>query len=210
MLMGVGALAGLTGSRLAARLPPDAPIGHSRRADAGGTLAVAALVAALYAVMGSVVELLPWMVLAAASVTVTVVDLRTHRIPDVLVVGTLAAGLGALLIVSATTGEWSRLGRAAMAAGLLLGVYLVLALPSRGGLGLGDAKLATAVGLYLGWLGWSALIVGTFLSFALGAVVGIAVAVLRRGSMRTAIPFGPFMVAAPLLLAFLGNPDLIG
>lgn len=48
------------------------------------------------------------------------------------------------------------------------------------GSGFGDVKLAGLIGLYLGWLGWGSLLVGAFLGFLLGAVVGIALMVRGR------------------------------
>jgi leader peptidase (prepilin peptidase)/N-methyltransferase len=73
-------------------------------------------------------------------------------------------------------------------------------------MGLGDVKLAGVLGLYLGWLGWSSVLVGTFAGFLLGGVLGVALLLVRRASGRTAIPFGPFMLAGALLAVFLADP----
>ena len=56
---------------------------------------------------------------------------------------------------------------------MLFVVFLVLALISPRSIGMGDAKLAALLGLYLGWLGW-----GLVLRGAAGFVVQAVLAVL--------------------------------
>jgi leader peptidase (prepilin peptidase) / N-methyltransferase len=62
------------------------------------------------------------------------------------------------------------------------------------------------VGGMLAYLSWGALIVGAFAAFLLGALVGVVMMAARRGDRRTAIPFGPFMIAGALLAIFVGGP----
>ncbi len=70
----------------------------------------------------------------------------------------------------------------------------------RGGLrvpegdGFGDVKLAGLLGLYLGWVGWGALAVGSFAAFVLGGVFSVGLLMLRRAGRKTGIPFGPWML----------------
>jgi leader peptidase (prepilin peptidase)/N-methyltransferase len=78
---------------------------------------------------------------------------------------------------------------------LLYGFYLALRLIHVGGMGGGDVKLAGVIGLYLGWLGWGALAVGALAAFLLGGVFGVLLLALRRAGRRSAIPFGPWMLA---------------
>jgi leader peptidase (prepilin peptidase) / N-methyltransferase len=68
-----------------------------------------------------------------------------------------------------------------------------------GQLGAGDLKLAGVLGLALGWLGWPAVLRGTFLAFALLSVCGLALLATRRIKLDSALPFGPFMLAGALL-----------
>jgi leader peptidase (prepilin peptidase)/N-methyltransferase len=83
---------------------------------------------------------------------------------------------------------------------------LVLALIGPSGLGMGDVKLAPALGLYLGYLGWSALVVGVAAGFVLGALAALGLlareAFARRplaGALRKALPFGPFLLLGTLV-----------
>jgi leader peptidase (prepilin peptidase) / N-methyltransferase len=73
-------------------------------------------------------------------------------------------------------------------------------------MGLGDVKLAGPLGALLGWLSWSALALGAFLGFALAAVTGLALIAARRAGRKSALPFGPFMLAgAWLAIAFASS-----
>ena len=51
----------------------------------------------------------------------------------------------------------------------------------------------------LAWLGWPVLLFGAALAFVLSAVVSLVLLLLRRVTLESALPFGPFM----LLGAFL-------
>jgi leader peptidase (prepilin peptidase) / N-methyltransferase len=51
----------------------------------------------------------------------------------------------------------------------------------------------------LGWLGWPILIFGAALGFALAAIASVALLAARRLTLRSAICFGPFMLAGALL-----------
>jgi leader peptidase (prepilin peptidase)/N-methyltransferase len=67
------------------------------------------------------------------------------------------------------------------------------------GMGGGDVKLAGLAGLHLGWLGWGPMAVGWLSGFLLGGVFGIALIVSGRATRRTALPFGPWLLAGAWL-----------
>ena len=69
------------------------------------------------------------------------------------------------------------------------------------GMGLGDAKMMLMVGAYLGW---QQAFLTIFLASVLGSLVGMAIIVGRRGSMKTQIPFGVFLGAAAVVALFVG------
>ncbi|SDE54992.1 prepilin peptidase [Auraticoccus monumenti] len=141
-----------------------------------------------------------WWPLLTAGVASAVVDARTTWIPRPLswagwALGVLSTAV-ALVVAPPRAVLVAVLG--ALAAGALL--WLVWRL-SRGGIGFGDVRLAPLVGMAAGSMGelgwWWGLLLGT----SLGAVV----AVLRRVSRRPgAMPYGPALVAGPLLAALLG------
>jgi leader peptidase (prepilin peptidase)/N-methyltransferase len=94
--------------------------------------------------------------------------------------------------------------RAAIGGAILFLFYLVLALVHPAGMGLGDVKLSALLGALLAYISWSALIVGALAGFLLAALVGIAMIASRRGGLKTAIPFGPFMIVGTMLGILVG------
>jgi leader peptidase (prepilin peptidase)/N-methyltransferase len=72
-------------------------------------------------------------------------------------------------------------------------------------MGFGDVKLAGVLGLYLGWLGWGPLIVGAFLGFLFGGLLGGGLMVIGRATRKSAIPFGPFMLVGAYVAVLAGG-----
>ncbi|RVU16515.1 prepilin peptidase [Streptomyces antnestii] len=228
-----GAVAGLLVPRAAYRLgvEPDenwlasCPDGHPLPAGARGWLGrgrcgtcgrglgpgsllpvtvTTAVCAALAAATGTRPELAAWLLLAPPGVLLAVVDARVRRLPDVLTLPLAVAAptlLGLASLLPEPGGHWS----AALLGALLLGGgYLVLFLIHPQGLGFGDVKLAVGLGAVLGWYGWGVAFIGTFAGFLFAALYGAGLVLARRAGRRTAIPFGPFLLAGALTGVLLG------
>ncbi len=168
------------------------------------------LTAAVFALMawrfGLAWDLPAYLYLGAVGVALAAIDLDTKRLPNVIVLPSYPVAAVLFLLPALLEGQWDNYVRAIAGATALFGVYFLLALIHPAGMGFGDVKLAGVLGAYLGWLGWAALVVGGFLGFALGAVVGVAMMVAGRAGRRTALPFGPFMLLGTLLAIFLAEP----
>lgn len=67
-------------------------------------------------------------------------------------------------------------------------------------MGRGDAKLVISLGLLLGYLSWPAVILGMGLAFVLGGIAGVAGMLAGRLKLRSALPFGPFLLIANWVL----------
>lgn len=118
-----------------------------------------------------------------------VIDLRCLRLPDRLV--------GILAIVGAVPSAILRpslIGPALASAVAVVTAYAILA--GRGGLGLGDVKLAGVLALILGFAGWPAVIIGVLAAHLINGP--IAVAALLRGR-RAPVAFGPALLAGALI-----------
>lgn len=154
-----------------------------------------------------------WLVVLAClyfvvmAVRLTVIDVRSHLLPNRIVFPSYAVG-GFLLLAAALAvffrdpGEGLDAsilgipGLGVVAGGAVLWLfYFVLRVVYPPGMGFGDVKLAGVLGLYLGYLGWSHVFAGTFAAFLLGGLWSLAILLARRGNLRSSIPFGPFMLA---------------
>jgi leader peptidase (prepilin peptidase)/N-methyltransferase len=145
---------------------------------------------------------------AGAAVVLASVDLASHRLPDRVTCPTAAVCAAALLLDSAVLGSWGELLRALAAAAAAFAVGSGAAAISPEALGFGDVKLLGLLGLLLGWVGWGVLLAGVFLGLLTGAVVSLALLAARRAGWRTALPFGPPLMAGAVLALALGATPL--
>ncbi|WP_231605454.1 A24 family peptidase [Micromonospora sp. HK10] len=144
-----------------------------------------------------------YLLVGAIGLVLALVDLACLRLPDPLVA--LAAGCGALgvFVAALVTGAAGGLLAALAGAALSFGCYALLAVLPGSRLGFGDVKLAAALGLPLGWLGWSALGLGLILPHLLNGVVVLALLATRRVRRDTALPFGPAILVGAWLAVLL-------
>jgi leader peptidase (prepilin peptidase)/N-methyltransferase len=136
--------------------------------------------------------------LAAITIALALIDLDVRRLPDAIVLPSYVVALVLLGLASANPGgdaDWGALLRAVLAAAALFAVYFLLLVVYPGGMGFGDVKLAGVLGLYLGWVGWSAVVVGWFAAFLLGGVFSVGLLVTGRAGRKSSVPFGPWMLA---------------
>ncbi len=141
---------------------------------------------------------------AGAAVVLAATDLSAHRLPDRVTYPAVAVCTAALLVDAAVHGTWTALltAVAAGATAFLVGGLGWSLAPQ--GLGLGDVKLLGLLGLVLGWFGWGVLMAGVFLGLLTGALVSVLLLATRRAGWRTAIPFGPPLLAGAVLALALG------
>ncbi|WP_454043978.1 prepilin peptidase [Cellulosimicrobium sp. Marseille-Q8652] len=142
---------------------------------------------------------------AAAGTLLAVVDARTHRLPDAILLPAWAVGALLLGVAALLTGDGPALVRALCGGLLGFATYAALRLAHPPGLGFGDVKLAGLLGTALAGLGWPEVVVGLVAPFVLGGVWAVALVVLHRATRSTAVPFGPFMVLGAALAAVLGD-----
>jgi leader peptidase (prepilin peptidase) / N-methyltransferase len=164
--------------------------------------------AVLAAARGWVPDLPAYLLVGAVGVALAYIDLREHRLPDVLTAVAFAGGAVFLGLTAAATGDWIGYGRAWLLAGVMFVAFLGLAMLRPADLGLGDVKLAGVIGLMLGWLGWGEAVLGAFLGFLFGGLTGVFLLLAGRAGRRTAIPFGPFMLLGALVAVAAGGAVL--
>jgi leader peptidase (prepilin peptidase)/N-methyltransferase len=139
---------------------------------------------------------------AAVALALAWIDADVHRLPRGLTRPAYPLLLGQLALASLASGDWAALRRAVVAGVVLWVVYLVLAIVAAllgSGFGLGDVTLAGLVGLATGYVSGAAVLVATCAAFLLSGVYGVARIVLRRGTRKDDIAFGPWMLVGTLL-----------
>ena len=178
--------------RLAARDPAARP-GAARVAVTCLAAAVAVGAAPWLAGDRPAVLALAWF--GGAAVVLAGVDLASHRLPDRVTFPAVAVCAAALAVDAAVTGPWSALLRAGAAAvtAYVLGTAARLVQPR--GFGGGDVKLLALLGLVLGWAGWDVLAAGVFAGLLIGALGALALMAVGRAGWRTAVAFGPPLLA---------------
>lgn len=136
-------------------------------------------------------------------IIIFVYDARHYIIPDKIIYPAIATvflyrifeifRFGSLQVLL------SPLFSAVLACAFFAGIFFV----SRGRwLGFGDVKLAFLMGLFLGW---PKILVALFAGFILGGIIGIGLIATHKKTMKSQVPFGPFLVAGTFIAMFFGD-----
>lgn len=138
------------------------------------------------------------------SVIIFVYDLKHYLIPDKII-------YPAILIVSAFR-IWDlfqisnfefRIFNPFISALAAAGFFLFIVLISRGRwMGVGDIKLAFFMGLFLGF---PDILIALFLAFLIGAIIGIGLILAKKKTLKSEVPFGPFLVTGTFISLFWGE-----
>jgi leader peptidase (prepilin peptidase)/N-methyltransferase len=140
------------------------------------------------------------LLLIALLVAVTGIDLEHQIIPDVITLPGTAAGLLASLLTGDVPLVDSLIGIAAGG-----GLFLLIILASRGGMGGGDVKLAAMLGAFLGW---KVMLLSVLLAVLAGGAVAVMLLASGRTGRKDPIPFGPFLAGGGAV-GLLWGEDLL-
>ncbi|CAB4363166.1 MAG: prepilin peptidase [Actinobacteria bacterium] len=144
-------------------------------------------------------------VLVAGLVALTWIDLRTKRLPREITYTTAAVGAPLLCVAAVVEHNPERIWMMLLGAAISFAAMGLIYVLSRGGMGDGDVRLAPLLGGYLGFLNPGLAPIGLFFGFLTGAVVGVAMMAVHRGTRRTAVPFGPFLALGTVLAILFGQ-----
>jgi leader peptidase (prepilin peptidase)/N-methyltransferase len=155
----------------------------------------------LYQKLGLTVEMALYSLLSSTLIVITLIDFFAQEIPDELNVFGIIIGI-ILLILNFSLGSLVN-----SSLGLLLGggLFLLIAVASKGAMGGGDIKLMGVLGF---WFGWKLILILSFMSFIIGATASILLIAFRIKGMKDYIPFGPFIAIAAFIIIFFGS-DLL-
>jgi leader peptidase (prepilin peptidase)/N-methyltransferase len=144
------------------------------------------------------------LVFATALIVLFMIDLEHQLLPNVITLPGIVVGLAFSFVAPP--------GPTDSVLGILLGggvLYAIAAayylLRKEEGMGMGDVKMLAMVGAFLGW---RAVLLTLVLSSFAGAVIGMAMMGLQKGSLRYALPFGTFLAVGALIAMLFGDAIL--
>jgi leader peptidase (prepilin peptidase)/N-methyltransferase len=143
------------------------------------------------------------MYLAPVGVALAVIDWRTRLLPTKVIAPSYL-----VVALLAAFSAWSESDLDALVTaglGWLVagGTFFAMWFIYPKGMGYGDVRLSGVLGIALGYLGWSELLVGVYAGFILGGLGGGLLSLLRIVD-RKAYPFGPFMLVGAVLGVLFG------
>src|SRR5438477_2126525 len=144
------------------------------------------------------------LVFGCALIALFAIDLEHHLLPNAITLPGLIVGC---LFSFVTEPGWqaSLIGIVAGGGSLFLIAEAYYLVRHEEGLGMGDVKMLAMIGAFIGWQ--LTLLSLMMASFA-GTIVGIAVIVTRRGTMKYALPFGTFLAIGAAVSATVGQTIL--
>jgi len=149
-----------------------------------------------------------FLVLFAALLAISAVDLERFIVPNRILYPTLFMAAPLLVAAAAVDGDWSSLRDAALGGVLAWVVLFAIHMASPKGMGFGDVRLAGLIGMLLGWLSIGHVLLGLFLAFLSAAVVGIGLMATGLRGRKDRVPFGPFLALGAITAVFVGGPIL--
>jgi len=177
---------------------------HKAKIYCAGLLIILSVWVILFAETLSMFLLFRTGLLIILSYIAMVTDINTKQIPNALILAMLAGWL--LLIMPMIFIDMENGIRVLMDSiyGLLLGggLFLLVYLLSRKGLGGGDVKFMSVAGLYLGF---SATIPVILFGTILAALTGLVLILLKKINRKDSIPLAPFLFIGILITVFLNN-----
>jgi prepilin signal peptidase PulO-like enzyme (type II secretory pathway) len=142
-----------------------------------------------------------WVAVFEALLAMSVIDIRMGIIPDEINI--FLAVVGVLLTI--VPGWQGSAVFGALIGAAVAGIFfaLLIAITRGKGMGMGDLKLAIPLGLMFGWPG---IVFMLAFSFIIGAVVGVFAIARGKSSMKSSLPFGPFLALGAAVMFFWGVP----
>jgi leader peptidase (prepilin peptidase)/N-methyltransferase len=161
-----------------------------------------------------------WIIAFEIFLLVAYIDIRLTIIPDELNIALAVVALAEIVLFAHAfggTGNPSFFGAYAAVFGLQANVWInhliaavagvaffgaIVAVTRGRGMGMGDVKFALPLGLLFGW---PDILIIAMMAFVIGGVYGLIAITAGKKTMKSAVPFGPFLVAASTVAFFAGS-----
>lgn len=155
-----------------------------------------------YDFYGLSLEFIFYITIASILIIITFIDLKEMIIPDILVIIIFILSVLYKLLNYFVYGVPLEILNSLGGFILAGGIFLVIVILSKGGMGGGDVTLISSLGFILGI---KYVLLNIFLSFILGAIISIILLISGIKSRKDPIPFGPFIVAASFITVLWGE-----
>ncbi len=141
---------------------------------------------------------------ACLFIIIFVIDLEHGLILNKVVYPGMVVALLLALLPQPWLTQWivTGIANAALGGGIGFGIFLLIAIASRGGMGWGDVKLAALIGLATGF---PLVILAIIMGAILGGIAAVALVIAKRRKRRQTIPFGPFLAVAAMVTLLWGS-----
>lgn len=143
--------------------------------------------------------------ICSALIVITFIDIDFQIIPDrITLVGIPVGLIAGSFILPDPFMRMSDLGYRAAVGGFFVGggLFYLIAVLSRGGMGGGDIKMMAMVGAFMGW---KSVLLTTFLGSLTGSFLGLFLMLFRGKGRKAKIPFGPFLAFGAVVTIFYGQ-----
>jgi leader peptidase (prepilin peptidase)/N-methyltransferase len=171
-------------------------------------LICAALFAGSAARFGFRWDLPAFLVLFAALLALSAIDLDLHLLPRAIIYPNLVMVFALLVLAAAMGMGWHHLLIGVGCAAGWFALFFLINLLSPRMLGFGDVRLSPLLGLALGWLGFGYVLLGFFAANLIGAIIGISLLATKKMRREDPLPFGVFLSLGTALAVFAG-PELL-
>ena len=149
---------------------------------------------------GAGVELAVALFYGCLFLVIGIIDIQKGLILNVLIYPAMIIALVFALFLSDVE-IVPDLANASIGGGIGLALFTLILLASRGGMGMGDIKMAALIGLVIGF---PHLIVALLLAIIAGGLVATLLLVSKRKGRKQSLPFGPFLSFGALIALLYG------
>ena len=167
-------------------------------------------------------QLIYLLIVESVLIVIAVIDYRSYIIPNKLIYPLILLGIFYLVLINFLSPLFSTEQLAGLSAfiwdgGLVnsliatfsfsLFFFLLTVLSGGRWMGMGDAKLVLFMGLFLGW---PKILLAIFLSFILGSLIALILIFSGQKSLKSIIPFGPFLILGTFISLLFNNFLVLG
>jgi len=145
-----------------------------------------------------------WWIMVSFLIVIFVFDLKYYIIPDETIYPAIIFSIIWIIYTFSfgAIGGTDLIYTILSALGASLFFFLIWFFSKGMAMGFGDVKLAILIGLLLGY---PKVILGLFLGFLFGAIIGSVLILLKKKGFKSEIPFGPFLLVGLLISLFWGE-----